>query len=247
MTEDETSTSTAAAELKPPPNVLLAGIVGSHAYGLARAGSDVDRLGCYAAPTTAFHGLRPPGAQDSTWVSKNPDANYHEAGKLAALLLASNPAATEILWLDEYEVLTPEGTALIAIRSCLLSAEAVRSAYLRNAERQFRRIRNHDRDGSAAGNRERAAKLARHMWRLIRQGANLYRTGHLTVRLTPDDVAACRMFGEQVAAGDLECARRVLGCAEAEFGRPGVLPDHPDEAAAEAWLQDVRLAYWDRA
>jgi predicted nucleotidyltransferase len=41
-------------------HLLLSGIVGSVAYGLAGPGSDVDRLGVYAAPTVAFHGLRPP-------------------------------------------------------------------------------------------------------------------------------------------------------------------------------------------
>ena len=39
---------------------LLEGIVGSTAYGLAGPHSDVDRLGVFAAPTRAFHGLYPP-------------------------------------------------------------------------------------------------------------------------------------------------------------------------------------------
>ncbi len=40
---------TEAAEIRPPPNVLLAGINGSTAYGLATENSDVDRIGCLAA------------------------------------------------------------------------------------------------------------------------------------------------------------------------------------------------------
>ncbi len=38
-------------------HVLLSGIVGSTAYGLAHAGSDIDRLGMFAAPTEQLHGL----------------------------------------------------------------------------------------------------------------------------------------------------------------------------------------------
>lgn len=30
-------------------------------------------------------------------------------------------------------------------------------------------------------------------------------------------------------------------------GSTAVLPDRPDQGAAEAWLQDVRRAYWDPA
>lgn len=39
-------------------HLLLSGIVGSVAYGLAGPGSDTDRIGVFAAPTVAFHGRR---------------------------------------------------------------------------------------------------------------------------------------------------------------------------------------------
>lgn len=40
--------------------VLLSGVVGSTAYGLAGPHSDVDRLGVFAVATAALHGLHPP-------------------------------------------------------------------------------------------------------------------------------------------------------------------------------------------
>ncbi len=43
-----------------PGTVLLAGIVGSTAYGLAGPDSDVDRLGVFAAPTLSLLGLDAP-------------------------------------------------------------------------------------------------------------------------------------------------------------------------------------------
>ena len=205
-----------AEDRKPPANILLAGIVGSTAYGLQTASSDIDRLGCYAAPTAAFHGLHPPTGKAATWVSTKPDAVYHEAGKLASLLLKMNPTVTEILWLEEYETETALGRDLIAIRSSLLSARPTRDAYLGYATQQFKRIENRG-DGSFDPDlRNRTAKHARHLRRLLYQGSALHQTGRLTVRLTPDEAADCRWFGERVEAGDLDIARYVLADAEAD-------------------------------
>jgi uncharacterized protein len=239
-------TVTAEPEISPPPNVLLAGINGSTAYGLATEDSDVDRIGCYAAPTSAFHGLHPPLGKAATWVSTKPDATYHEAGKLAALLLKCNPTVTEICWLNDYEVMTPEGEALIAIRGAFPSAPAVLNAYLGYATQQFRKLENRGDGSFSADTRKRTAKHARHLWRLLHQGSELHQTGYLPVRLPPDRAASCRAFGERVAGGDLDLAKSALSGAEDEFNAPGVLPDRPDEAAAEKWLQDVRYVYWDR-
>lgn len=235
------------AEVKPPPNVLLAGINGSTAYGLATEDSDVDRIGVYASPTSAFHGLHLPIGKGATWVSTKPDATYHEAGKLAALLLKGNPTVMEICWLNAYEVKSPEGDALIGIRSAFLSATAVRNAYLGYATQQFHRIGNRGDGSFSADTRKRTAKHARHLWRLLCQGGRLHGTGTLDVLLEDHQAAACRAFGERVAAGDLDIAQSALRSAEEAFDRPGVLPDRPDETAVEAWLQDVRRAYWDRA
>jgi predicted nucleotidyltransferase len=99
-------------------NVLLAGIVGSTAYGLAGPDSDVDHLGVYAAPTVAFHGLHPPTGKDATLVRHDPDSTLHEAAKAATLMLDGNPTVTEILWLpaDLYEVVGAVGRA--TLRPC---------------------------------------------------------------------------------------------------------------------------------
>jgi hypothetical protein len=235
------------AEISPPPNILLSGIIGSTAYGLAHEGSDIDRIGTYAAPTSAFHGLHLPVGKAATWVSSKPDATFHEAGKLVALLLKANPTVTELLWLDRYEVTTPEGRALIAIRQSFLSATAARNAYLGYAEGQFKRLENRGDGSFSADTRKRTAKHARHLWRLVSQCGQLWGDGVLTVRLEGDDVMYCREFGEKVAAGDLDVARQLLynaGCTlEAT---PCALPARPDEAAAEAWLQDVRRIYWEQ-
>src|SRR5688572_13081210 len=101
-------------------NVLLAGTVGSTAYGLSGPGSDVDRLGLFAAPTVAFHGLR--GPKESI-VTTEPDLTLHEAGKWCRLALNGNPTVMELVWLPDelYDTRTDLGSALIGIKEAFLS------------------------------------------------------------------------------------------------------------------------------
>ncbi len=75
--------------------ILLGGIVGSTAYGLAGPHSDIDRLGVFAAPTEEFHGLRPTIGRSATVTRSNPDVTVHEARKFASLALAANPTVSE--------------------------------------------------------------------------------------------------------------------------------------------------------
>jgi uncharacterized protein len=235
------------AEINPPPNVLLSGVVGSTAYGLATDQSDVDRLGMFAVPTESLVGLHLP--QQSIVLTK-PDATFHEAGKYAALALKANPTVTELMWLpaDLYEVRTPLGDALIGIRGKFLSQKAVRNAYLGYITQQFRRLENRGDGSFSADTRKRTEKHARHLYRLHVQVIILWQTGRLTVRLDPGDAVLCRAFGEKVAGGDLDAGRSAIEWAEHILDTSRTpLPERPDEAAAEAWLQDVRRAYWDRA
>lgn len=229
-------------EATPPPGMLLTGIVGSTAYGLAGPDSDVDRLGVFAAPTLALVGLRTP---PETYVTTKPDSALHEAGKYCHLALAGNPTATELMWLPEdlYEVRTPLGDALRDIRRAFLSAPRVRDAYLGYATQQFKRLAGRGDGTFSSDTRRRTAKHARHLLRLCHQGLTLYTTGELEIRLS--DPEHFRDFGERVAAGDIDAARRAMTDYEAAFAAatPAVPPD-PDEQTVAAWLRDVRVAHW---
>ncbi|MBB1247177.1 nucleotidyltransferase domain-containing protein, partial [Streptomyces durbertensis] len=221
--------------------VLLSGVVGSTAYGLAREGSDVDRLGVFAVPTEELHGLRGPR---ESYVTTAPDRTLHEAGKWCRLALGCNPTVMELVWLPDelYEVRTGLGDELIGIRGAFLSARRVRDAYLGYAEQQFRKLRGRGDVARGAGNRARVAKHARHLRRLCEQGFELYRTGRLTLRV--EDPESYHRFGERVA-DDPEAAVPLLSDFEAAFARTsGVLPQAPDEAAAEAWLRRVRRCFY---
>lgn len=220
-------------------NVILSGVVGSTAYGLAGPDSDVDRLGMFAAPTVEFHGLHRP---KESIVTTDPDVTFHEAGKWCRLALGCNPTAMELVWLDSYETRTELGAELIGIRTEFLSQKRVRDAYLGYATQQFKRLSERGDGSFSANTRLRTAKHARHLARLCHQCVGLWLYGTLTIRLSDPDWY--RWFGDAVAAGDLDVARdelsgteQILDCSWSE------LPERPNEGAVEAWLRKVRLTY----
>lgn len=222
-------------------NILLSGVVGSTAYGLAHENSDVDRLGMFATPTEELHGLhRPPESH----VSTAPDRTLHEAAKWCRLALGGNPTVMELVWLPDelYEVRTPLGDELVAIRETLLGARRVRDAYLGYATQQFRKLQNRQAGPLTPEVRRRTAKHARHLKRLCTQGYELYSTGRLTIRV--EDPESYHRFGEQVAA-DPGTAQPLLRRFEEAFsGTRSALPEHPDETAADAWLRRVRREFY---
>lgn len=232
--------------IEKQPNVLLAGVVGSTAYGLAGPESDVDRLGVYAAPTVEFHGLTPPVGRDGSIVTTGPDSTMHECLKYALLALAGNPTVSELMWLpcDLYDVRTPLGDELIDIRYAFLSAKRTRDAYLGYSEQQFRKLEARGDGSFSADTRKRTAKHARHLYRLCHQGLQLYTTGMVEIRL--NDPQQFLDFGERVAAGDIELARQLMARYESAFDAgPSVLPDEPNRAVVEDWLLRVRATYFE--
>lgn len=223
-------------------HILLQGVVGSVAYGLNGPGSDVDRLGIFAAPTAAFHGLAMPV---ESHVTTRPDSTLHEAGKFARLCLKCNPSVSELMYLPEYEYSTPLGEQLVAIRSAFLSAPAVAGAFLGYARDQLQKLRNRG-DGRFDSDipERRSLKNAVHVARLAEQGERLYITGELTVRLPdPDKTRAVgRFLLENPDRGIV-----MLQAAEERMKRAGSpLPDRPDTATVEDWLHAVRAEFYQR-
>lgn len=225
-------------------NVLLSGIVGSTAYGLAHSGSDVDRIGIFAAPTRELLGLHPPADYHGHKATAG-DVSMYEVGKFVPLAIKCNPTISEVMWLPSalHEECTDLGEELIGIRSAFLSTKRVRGAYLGYAADQFARLRKRDGKSFSADTANRTAKHARHMYRLLVQGFELWSTGNLTVQLHNPEVV--RTFGERIAGGDFHHAEGVLATFEFHFdSTPSVLPDQPDEAVVEDWLQRVRKHYY---
>lgn len=220
-----------------PADVELEGVVGSRAYGLAGEDSDEDRLGVFLAPSDEFFGL-----DDVAQTVKNPwsDEVLHELGKFCRLALKVNPTVTELLWLDEYVVQTPVGAELIGLRRAFLSWSYCRNAYLGYAASQFAKLKDRGDGSFSADLRNRTAKHARHLARLLVSGYGLWSTGRLQVRL--DTPQWFHEFGDRVAGGDLQAAEDLLGNYETMFNetRPA-LPAEPDRDRVDSWLRDVRV------
>lgn len=217
---------------------ILSAIVGSQAYGLATPESDIDRLGVYAAPTVAFHGLRPPDKHTSTWKSDQSDITMHEAAKFCRMALTSNPTNYELLWLPErcYEVRTGWAEQLIAIRDAFPSRRAVRDSYFGYATQQLRKLVAHG--GFGNGMDKRGEKNARHLLRLLMQGAELYRTGAITVELA--DPEHVREFGRRAMA-DTSVATAEMARYEHLFDTTvSPLPEQPRTEVVEDWLHGLR-------
>lgn len=220
--------------------VLLQGTVGSTAYGLDTADSDIDTLGLFARPTLDLVGLSRP---KESVVSRQPDGTWHEARKYVELALGCNPTALELLWLPEYTRTKDLGYALRAIRESFLSQQRVRNAYLGYATQQFRLL---DRRGDfGADLRKRTEKHARHLRRLVYQGMHLWLEGELKIKVLDPDVY--HEFGRRVADGDIGLARKVLATGEDTFDRHrSVLPVSADPEMGEAWLLRVRKYMFDK-
>jgi predicted nucleotidyltransferase len=224
--------------------VILRGVVGSTAYGLATADSDIDRLGIYQARTVDVLGLDGAAATAGSQVTNSPDVTLHELGKYASLALKSNPTVLELLFLPGYDRCTPAGQALVDIRRCFPSTAAVRNSYGGYAYAQANRLLTRHSEGKAGFESStvgRTAKHGRHCLRLLYQGIQLLTTGTLDV-----DVSAVR--DELFAAGRLaetdpdafhDLFRGRLSDLTAVRS---VLPDHPDRDAVNATVTSLRLA-----
>lgn len=228
---------------------LIVGTVGSHAYGLATPESDVDTLSVAAAPTAQFHGLHLPVGKAASRVTSDPDTVVHEAGKFVALCLKANPTVTELLWLPDacYATVHPLGHELINLRVSLLGANHVRSAYFGYAVAQFKRLKTRAGESFSSDVRGRTEKHARHLLRLVEGGTQLYTTGHLDVRLA--DPERYREFGRVVATNPnhgIQLAEQTLALHSAALeSARSPLPEHPDPALVEDWLQRVRNYFYE--
>lgn len=222
-------------------NIILRGIVGSTAYGLATPESDIDYMGVYMEPQNTFLGLRLVQEKDLTVhkTGEEQDVTYHEVAKFCRLALKSNPSILELLWLPEYDVMTPQGEWIIDSRHWFASAKLVKDAYLGYATQQFKLLERRGDFGSDM--QKRTEKHARHLYRLLIQGFGLYRTGELEVRLTQEEVLQVRSFGQAVAEGNLDLAAKVMAEYEELFmTRKPHVRDEPLTDAVENMLVNMR-------
>ena len=124
-----------------PGKLILKGVLGSKAYGLDTPESDTDYKGVYVANTLDLVSLhRPPETVHA--VGDTEDVDFHEVGKFIKLAMASNPTILEILFLDEYVVLTDEGKWIVNVNWMFPSTKGVANAYGGYATQQLKKLRH---------------------------------------------------------------------------------------------------------
>jgi len=222
-----------------PNNILLEGITGSVAYGLDTETSDTDIKGVYLLPTKTVLSLEF-NPQKTTVDHVDPDWVYHEVGKFMRLISGGNPTLTELLFLDDYTKLTPEGKLLIENRDIFLSTNSVRNSYSGYAFSQAKRLATRTEqglDGYDSSLKNRFSKHTRHLVRLMLQGKELLETGKLTVRVTPEQREYIFACGELSAS---EVVNLFMKLDNDFKNAVSILPDKPNLGKMNEILLGIR-------
>lgn len=124
------------------PTLIFETVHGSRAYGLARAGSDLDLKGVVVGPRRWYFGIEPAPEQ----IELSPDHVRYELRKLLRLAAANNPSILEVLFAhpDDHRVVTKAGERLLRARDAMLS-KRVADTFGGYALSQLARIRRHRR------------------------------------------------------------------------------------------------------
>jgi len=242
----ETGAFTTSEETRPmiTDDVILMGIFGSHAYGLARSCSDINRQGVFLTPSREFLGAIQPVADSRE--AHEPNARELDLGKFMRIALDGRPSALEMLYLDDYGHITETGRQLVGLREHFLSAPAVASGYLTNTEWAVKKIMKRHAVADS-GFDIRNPKSARHVLRLLQSGLSLYTDGHLPLRVR--NRGEIFDFGHSVGIlGDMDLLQDTLHSYEERFAATrSPLPEEPDTAKLSDWLRNVRLDELDLA
>lgn len=176
-----------------PDNLLLVGVAGSHAYGLATETSDVDIRGVFAAPTREVLSLH--GVTNSVVELEGQDTNFDELQRFLENCLKCNPERLEMLsfarqrlgpstgvhqqvafgpatqeTLLREPILTSFGFMLLDIQDLFLHRDKIAGAYGGHA----RKMRKQFSEGRFA-----AAGKPYHLIRLMLTGTHTLETGKL--------------------------------------------------------------------
>jgi predicted nucleotidyltransferase len=224
-----------------PQRIILEGVTGSTAYGLATATSDVDIKGIYLLPTIEVLSIKF-NPQKTTVDHTHPDWVYHELAKFMKLAIEGNPTITELLFLEEYTVMTEIGQQLVDNRDGFLSTRAITNAYIGYAKNQAYRLNNRTQqglDGYDSALKNRFAKHTRHCFRLLLQARQLLETGTLTVKVTPQQRELLFNMGNRADAETI--VDTFIEEADKLKEVKSVLPDEPNYKMIDELLYSIRM------
>lgn len=213
--------------------IIFQCVIGSQAYGLSDAQSDIDRRGCYLPPAELHWSLW--GVPEQLECEPTQEA-YWEIQKFLVLALKANPNVLECLYTPLVEKTTPLADELLANREMFLS-RLVYQTYNGYVMSQFKKMQ------AAIRNQGQVKwKHVMHLIRLLISGISVLRDGFVPVRVGDhrDQLLAIRK-GE-IPWEETEKWRLAL---HAEFDRAlrrTSLPERPDYEKANLFLVKARRA-----
>ena len=155
--------------------VIYRCVVGSQAYGLSRADSDIDRRGIYLPPAELEWSIF--GVPEQIEKRETQEC-YWELKKFLILALKANPNILECLFTSMVEQSSEIADALLAKRHIFLS-KLVYQTYNGYVMSQFKRL---EQDLRVRG--EVKWKHAMHLIRLLLQGISVLNEAHVPVRVS---------------------------------------------------------------
>ncbi len=206
-------------------------VIGSQAYGLADAASDVDRRGVYLPPAErhwSLHGVPEQLENDATQEA------YWEVEKFLVLALKANPNVLECLYTPLVEKATPLAEELLGMKSIFLS-RLVYQTYNGYVMSQFKKmqadLRNHG---------QVKWKHVMHLIRLLLSGVGVLRDGFVPVRVDAHRDRLLAIRRGEVPWDDVEAWRLALHREFSEAHEATTLPERPDYQRANAFLIGAR-------
>ena len=211
--------------------VIYRCIVGSKAYGLDDANSDIDRRGIYLPPADmhwSLYGL--PEQLDN----KDTEECYWELQKFLTLALKANPNVLECLYTPLVEKAMPLVEELLAIRSIFLS-ELVYQTYNGYVMSQFKKL---EQDIRTKG--EIKWKQAMHLIRLLLSGIAVLKEGFVPVRVEEHRQQLMSIRYGEVPWEEVNAWRLSLHKQFDDAFAVTSLPERPDYEKANAFLIKAR-------
>ena len=211
--------------------VIYRCIVGSKAYGLDDANSDIDRRGIYLPPADmhwSLYGL--PEQLDN----KDTEECYWELQKFLTLALKANPNVLECLYTPLVEKAMPLVEELLAIRSIFLS-QLVYQTYNGYVMSQFKKL---EQDIRTKG--EIKWKHAMHLIRLLLSGIAVLKEGFVPVRVEEHRQQLMSIRYGEVPWEEVNAWRLSLHKQFDDAFAVTSLPERPDYEKANAFLIKAR-------
>ncbi len=211
--------------------VIYRCIVGSKAYGLDDANSDIDRRGIYLPPADmhwSLYGL--PEQLDN----KDTEECYWELQKFLTLALKANPNVLECLYTPLVEKAMPLVEELLAIRSIFLS-QLVYQTYNGYVMSQFKKL---EQDIRTKG--EIKWKHAMHLIRLLLSGIEVLKEGFVPVRVEEHRQQLMSIRYGEVPWEEVNAWRLSLHKQFDDAFAVTSLPERPDYEKANAFLIKAR-------